>query len=373
MLWIPGPTYVRPEVLAEQEAPLIGHRSAAMVDLIASLDPGLRLAFGLRDGSGSQVAVGTHSATAMMEGSLHGVGPRILVCVNGAFSERWGEIARLLGKDVVVLEFEWGRVVDPTCLAETLTSAGPFDAVTLVVNETSTGVRTPHDSIAPVLEQHPDTLLLVDVVSSIAGYAIDFDANGVDFALAGINKALALPPGLCVFAASERYLESARARERACWYIDPVRTLDGHVARKTPATPAITLYRALARQLADIGAGWLEGGDFATAAAAWNARFERHERMRERALEWARSHGIEPFPEEAGWSPTVSCFRAGDLDVPSLSAGLAARGETVGGGYGPLKTETFRIGHMGDHTEAGLETLLVAFDEVVRLQRATGR
>ena len=103
MLWIPGPTAVRPEILAELARPMIGHRSREMTELIERTDPGLRLAFGADPDSGAEVAVGTHSATAMMEGSLHGVGPRVLCIVNGAFSRRWAAIAKALARDVSVL------------------------------------------------------------------------------------------------------------------------------------------------------------------------------------------------------------------------------------------------------------------------------
>jgi aspartate aminotransferase-like enzyme len=367
MLWIPGPTEVRPAVFAELQKPMIGHRSQAMIELIERIDPPLRLAFGLAADSPSLTAVGTHSATAMMEGSLLGVGPRVLAVVNGAFSKRWGEIARTLGKDVTTLEVDWGAAVTGEALAQALAGAKPFDAVTLVGNETSTGVRTPLGPLASVLEQHPGTMLLVDVVSAIAGYALDFDVNRLDFALAGVNKALALPPGITVMCASERYLAGARARERRAWYLDPVRTIEGHVARKTPTTPSIPLYRALARQLEDITAGVTlpESERGKSGAAAWDARYAKHERMRTRTLEWAAGHGLEPFPAADLSSPTVSCLRAGELDVAALIAGLKQRGHEIGNGYGKLKGETFRIGHMGDHTEEGLAQLLAAADQVL--------
>ena len=365
MLWIPGPTEVRPELLEVLTRPMIGHRSQAMRDLVASVDPGLRLAFGVEDGSSSQVAVGTHSATGMMEGALHGVGPRVLAAVNGAFSKRWSEVAGIVGKDVHVLEFEWGRAVDADLLRQTLEEHGPFDAVTVVANETSTGTRTPLAEIGQVVRAAGDTLLLTDVVSGIAGYVIEFDRHGVDFAYAGINKALALPPGLCVFAASDRYLSKARSLSRPSWYLDPVRTLDGHVARKTPATPAVALYRALAMQLGDIGRGLVEGGGFDSERAAWNARFARHARLAETTLSWAAGHGLEPFPEEKGLSPTVSCIRAGDVQVAKLIEYLAGQGHTLGGGYGKLKESTFRVGHMGDHTDANLAQLLELVSQFV--------
>ena len=98
----------------------------------------------------------------------------------------------------------------PEDLAAALANDGPFDAVTLVSNETSTGARTPLDSIKPVLAEHKETHLLVDVVSYIAGMPVDFDHNGIDFAFAGVQKAFALPPGIAVFCASERYLSRAR-------------------------------------------------------------------------------------------------------------------------------------------------------------------
>ncbi len=367
MLWIPGPTEVRDEILAELQRPMIGHRSAEMKAVIERIDPGLRLAFGLGKDSTSMAGVGTHSATAMMEGSLTGVGPRVLCIVAGAFSKRWAEVARTLGKEVTVLEVPWGQAVDPDQLRDTLGNGAPFDAVTLVVNETSTGVLTPLGPVAEALKDSPRTLLLVDVVSAIAGSPIDFDEHRIDFALAGVNKALALPPGITVLCASERYLAAARGNERRTWYLDPVRTLEGHRDRKTPATPNVPLYFALARQLEDISAGRTlpEDERHKSGAAAWQARFEKHGRMRERTLSWAGDHGLAPYPEHRLSSPTVSCFRAGDLDVARLVEGLAQHGERIGTGYGDLKWETFRIGHMGDHTEEGLARLLTLADEVI--------
>ena len=364
-LWIPGPTEVRPEILAASATPMIGHRTAACSELVASLDPGLRLAFGLAPDSKSTVAVHTCSATGLMEAALRGTGPRILAVVGGAFAKRWAEIAGRLGKDVVRLDVEWGRAVAPEALAAAL-AAADFDAVTLVVNETSTGVRTPLDAVAGVLRDFPDTQLLCDVVSLLAGAPIDFDTHRIDFALAGVQKALALPPGIAVCCASERYLETARTVDTGSYYLDPVTFIDGHVARKTPSTPALGLYFALARQLDDItsGATLPEAERHLEGAAAWDARFAKHLRLQARCVAWAATRGFALLPPADEASPTVSCIRAGALDIAALTAGLAERGLAISSGYGPLKGQTFRIGHMGDHTEAGLDELLAAADEV---------
>jgi aspartate aminotransferase-like enzyme len=236
-----------------------------------------------------------------------------------------------------------------------------------VSNETSTGVRTPLTALAAVLRDFPQTLLLVDLVSYIAGAAVDFDRNGLDFGLAGVQKAFAVPPGVTVFCVSQRYVERARAVAAKSWYLDPLRLLEGHVQRKTPATPTTPLYYALAKQLEDISGGVTLPADerHKRAGEAWQARFEKHERLQARTARWARGHGLDLYPRPEFASPTVSCIAAGSLDVAHFVKGLAERGFEISNGYGDLKGKTFRIGHMGDHTEASLEDLLRAADEVL--------
>ena len=113
MLWIPGPTEVRPELLAECSRPAIGHRSPAMRELIERLDPHLPLAFGLDADSKTACAVHSVSASGLMEASLHGVGSRVLSVVNGAFSKRFRDMGQLMGKEVVTIDVAWGSGVDP--------------------------------------------------------------------------------------------------------------------------------------------------------------------------------------------------------------------------------------------------------------------
>lgn len=367
MLWIPGPTEVRPEILAELARPTIGHRTPGMTELHERIDPPLRHAFGLGTNTTSMVAVHSTSGTGMMEAALRGAGPRILAVVNGAFSKRFAQVAASLGKEVHIHDIAWGMGVLPEDLEATLSTEGPFDAVTLVANETSTGVRTPLAALGEVVAQHEGTHFLVDTVSYIAGMPIDFDTNRLDFAFAGVQKALALPPGIAVFCVSERYLERARTISNRGFFLDPVRTLEGHLKRKTPITPAIPHYNALARQLEDIEAGNTlpEGERSKTGLEAWQARFDKHERMRERTLSWAAGHDLEPFPGEGFRSATVSCISAGSIDITAFVSGLKEKGYEISNGYGDLKGRTFRIGHMGDHTEQGLEELLAAADTTI--------
>ncbi|HVS18359.1 MAG TPA: aminotransferase class V-fold PLP-dependent enzyme [Planctomycetota bacterium] len=362
-LWIPGPTQVRPELLAECARPMIGHRSKAMTQLVERLDPHLTHAFGLGEGSTAQLAAHTVSATGFMESCLIGCGPRVLSLVTGAFGARWHEIAERLGKQARALEAPWGECVPPAQLRRVLSEEGPFDALTFISSETSTGTLAPLDAYAALLREFEDTLVFVDLVSYLAAGPVDFDARGFDFAFAGTQKALALPPGLAVACASQRYLEQARTRANRGFYLDPVEVFEGHAARKTPSTPCIPLYYALARQVEDISAGLLEGGA-RDAAEGWRKRFERHARMRSATESWAAARGLEYLPASESRSPAVACVRAGGLDVGALLAGLEARGHKIGNGYGKLKDATFRIGHMGDHLERDLAQLLAAADQL---------
>ncbi len=367
-LWIPGPTEVRPELLAACARPMIGHRSATMTETIERMDPHLRFAFGLADDSSATVAVHSASASAMMEAALIGAGRgRVLSLVNGAFSKRWHKIAEQLGRDAHAIEVPMGGIVPLDEVRRVLDEEGPFDALTFVSSETSTGTATPLEPLGQLLAHYPDTLLLADMVSWIAGAPVDFDANHLDFSLAGIQKAFALPPGIAVVCASEAFMRRARSQPDRGFYLDPVRFIDGHVARKTPATPAISLYFALAQQLEDISAGVTlpESAGSCSGADAWQARFDKHRRMQARTVEWAAGHGLSLLPDPDLGSPTVSCVRAGHLDVQALVAGLAHRGYAISNGYGDLKGKTFRIGHMGDHSEQGLNGLLAAADEVL--------
>jgi aspartate aminotransferase-like enzyme len=50
----------------------------------------------------------------------------------------------------------------------------------------------------------------------------------------------------------------------------------------------------------------------------------------------------------------------GDLPAERFTEKVRERGIVVGSGYGKLKSSTFRIGHMGDHTIESLEQCLSA-------------
>lgn len=355
--FLPGPTEVHPDVLAAQTRPMIGHRGAGIEDLFSRIDGGLRAVFRTT----RPVIISTSSATGLMEAAVRNGGAEgpILSLVNGAFSERFAEIGRSCGFGVEQWDVPLGEVHTPDGLAERL-SAGRYTAVTLSHSETSTGALQDLAELAAVTGRVEDALLLVDSVTGIAGVETRTDDWGIDFILTGSQKALALPPGLAFAVASEQMMERSRKAPEKGWYFDLDRLADQLDLHQTPATPAISLLYALDVQLDRISAEGIEG------------RWKRHLDMQARTFEWVdemrqEGVGLELFAAEGHRSPTVTCIRLPEgLSGPEVVGRMAERGWVIGGGYGPLKASTIRIGHMGDHTVEELNDLLVTLGEVLR-------
>ena len=296
------------------------------------------------------------SGTGLWEAAVRNtINKKALNCVNGAFSDRFREVTELNGKANEVLEVEWGQPILPEMVAERLAS-GEFDAITIVHNETSTGVTNPIKEIAEVVRQAPngdEIMILVDSVSGLSGARIEFDAWDLDVLLTSSQKAFALPPGLSMCAVSDRAMEKAKTVPNRGYYFDFLTLKKSILKNQTPATPAISLLWALDRQLDDMMAESMDG------------RFARHLAMRDRTLEWAKSRGFEGFAVEGYESPTVSCIANNlEIDIVDLNKFLRNKGMILSNGYGSkLKNKTFRIAHMGDMQLSDMEELFTAVDE----------
>src|SRR5215217_2189922 len=163
-LFIPGPVEVSNTTWAAFSRPMIGHRSEAFRELYRSIHPRLQELFGTQQ----PVFLSTSSAWGVMEASIRNlVGTRVLNCMCGAFSDKWLDVSRRCGKHAEPLQVPWGKPIEPQQLDERLTT-GDFDAVTLVHNETSTGLMNPLEEICAVTRNYPDVVLIVDTVSSFS-------------------------------------------------------------------------------------------------------------------------------------------------------------------------------------------------------------
>src|SRR5271165_4365757 len=347
-LFIPGPVAVSDKTLRAMAQPMIGHRSADFVALYRSLQPDLQSLFGTRD----PVYLSTSSAWGVMEGSIRNVvKKKVLTCMNGAFSDKWNDVAMRCGKQATALRFEWGQPVDPGAVGAELEKGG-YDAVTLIHNETSCGCMSDLKALMDVICRFPDVISVVDTVSSFSAMPIPKDALGIDIMITGSQKALALPPGLSLVSVSKRSLERTAEMTDRGYYFDLLEFQKNHENGMTPSTPIIPIIYALKSKLEDIRA---EGA---------GARYARHTRLNKAVRDWGMAKGFRLFPKEGYGSLTLNCF-ANNLayDLPALNKVLKAKHQfVIDGGYGKLKGQTFRISNMGDETDATIAALIAALD-----------
>lgn len=347
-MFVPGPVDVDPEVLEAQTRPMLPHRSKEFEAIFQRVEEKSRRLFNTR----RRVFVTASSGSGLQEAAMRNfVKENVLCCINGAFAARWNDVAQANGKKTAVLEAPWDRPILPERLAEALSDRN-YEAVAIVHNETSTGLENPIRELAAAARQaSPDTLILVDAVSSLGGAGIDMDAWGLDMVLTSSQKCLALPPGLGLAAVSDRALAYAGQVPNRGWYFDLVRLEKHRLKDSTPATPAMSLVFALDRQLDRILAEGLE------------ARFARHTAMAERVRAWALGAGMPLFACEGYRSKTVTTVvNEKNLDISDLNKFLLERGMRIANGYGALKGKTFRIAHMGETQMEDVEALLAAMD-----------
>jgi len=296
------------------------------------------------------------SGTGLQEAAIRNfVNKRVLSVVNGAFADRWHDVAVSNGKDVEKLSFEWDTPASPDQIADTV-RAGGFEALTVVHNETSTGMQNPVKEIAEAVRKvSPDTLIFVDAVSSLAGAKLEMDAWGLDMVLTSSQKCLALPPGLSLGAVSDRAMKKAESVENRGWYFDLLRMEKHRLKDSSPATPAMSLIFALDLQLDRILAEGLEN------------RFARHSAMAKRVQDWAEAHDLSMYAPEGYRSQTVTTIKnERGIKVSDLNAFLKEREMRIAGGYGPIKKSTFRIAHMGETQMEDIEKLLEAMEEFLK-------
>lgn len=350
-LFIPGPIAVSDKTLRAMAQPMVGHRSTDFVALYQSIQPGLQALFYTKD----PVYLSTSSAWGVMEGSLRNVvAKKVLCCMNGAFSDKWLDVAQRLGKSAGALKFEWGQPVDPAAVRAEL-SQGGYDAITLIHNETSTGTMSDLAAIMAVVREFPDVISIVDTVSSFSVLPIKKDELGIDVLLTGSQKALALPPGLAIFSVSARARQRAATLSDRGYYFDFLEFQKNHENGMTPSTPVIPLIYALKSKLEDIAAEGVEN------------RYARHARLNRTVRDWAFAKGFKLFPDEAYGSLALNCFANNlNIDLPALNKVLKSKhGLVIDGGYGKLKGKTFRISNMGDETDETIAELLKALDSAL--------
>ncbi|TWJ32418.1 pyridoxal-phosphate-dependent aminotransferase family protein [Geobacter argillaceus] len=349
-LFIPGPVEVHPDILQAMATPMVGHRMKEYAVLHGRVKQNLKKLL-FTDG---RVFLATSSAFGVMEGAVRNlVAKRCANFCNGAFSDKWHDVTRRCGIEADAYKAEWGQPITPELVDQAL-ATGRYDAITLIHNETSTGVMSPLAEIAEVLRKYPEVVSIIDTVSSMSAMKIPLDELGIDCCIFGVQKAFALPPGLAVFTASEKALARATGVEGRGYYFDFLEFAASDEKDNTPSTPCISLIYAMDRQLERIFAEGVEH------------RWARHQEMATYVREWAQARGFALFPPPHARSVTLTCAtNERNVDLGSLKSRLAERGYAFDDGYGKIKGKTFRIAHMGDMTVDDLREFTGQIDELL--------
>jgi len=348
-LHIPGPIEVSPDTFAAMCQPMIGHRGSGFQELYAQMQPKLQQVLYTKN----PVFLATSSAWGVMEAAINNlVSKKVLNCCCGAFSDKWFDVSKRLGKNAEALKVEWGQPILPEMVDAKL-KTGQFDAITLIHNETSTGLMNPIADIAAVVKKYPDVIFIVDTVSSMTGVKIEMDALGLDVMLASVQKAWALPPGFAVFSVTEKALKKAATVPNRGYYFDFLEFKANHDKNMTPSTPSIPHVYGLKHQLDKIFAEGLEN------------RYARHLAMAKMMRDWAKANGFELFPKAGYESITLTCVKNNrNIDVAKFQKAIKDKHKIlIDGGYGQIKGKSFRVGHMGDETPDTIKEVLAALDD----------
>jgi alanine-glyoxylate transaminase/serine-glyoxylate transaminase/serine-pyruvate transaminase len=352
-----GPSPVPARVLEALAQPTIGHMDPAFAAIMSETIALLREAFQTENTATLPVS-GTGSAgMEALVANFVDPGDRVVCGVHGLFGVRMADELTRAGAEVIKVEAEWGRAIDPELLIAAAKDG--LDAMVVVHGETSTGVAQPLDGLADACHDK-DALLLIDCVTSLGGHPLRLDEAGVDAAFSGTQKCLNCPPGLAPFTAGERAIAKLQAREKPgrSWYFDLALVLAywspdtaGGTARAYHHTAPINNIYALREALRiAVEDEWLPN--------AWERHRRAHHALRD-ALAVLGCTRLAPDGEQL--HPLLAVTPPEGIDEAAVrSALLLDHGIEISGGLGPLVGKLWRIGVMGMGARRGPQEQLVS-------------
>ena len=353
-LRIPGPTPVPPEVLQAGAHAMVNHRGPEFAELIRSVTKRVKAFFETENDLFLLTSSGTGALEATIVNSFS-PGDKVLAVSIGEFGDRFAEIARIYGADVIPLKYESGMPANPDDIRKAIKENADLKGVMITHNETSTGVTNDIKSIAAVVKE-ADLLFLVDSVSGIGSLPYPVDEWGGDIVSAGSQKGWMAPPGIAMVSVSAKAWEAQKEAKMPRLYFDLASAKRYLERDQTPFTPAISVLYAM-----DKGLDILEEEGKAQVHA-------RHAKIAGMIREGVKALGLELLcADERYASNTVTAVK---LPEGVKSADLLKMVRTdhdieLATGQGPLTSSIFRIGHLGWITEEDAGAVLDALKDVL--------
>jgi aspartate aminotransferase-like enzyme len=353
-LRIPGPIPVPDEILQQMARPMSNHRGPEFGEMLYRVTEGLKQVFATK----SDVYVLTSSGTGAMEAAVVNTlspGDQVLCASIGSFGDRFGQIARIFGASVTMLNSPLGTAVDLNELRNALGRDPEIKAVLVTHNETNTGVTNDLEAIARIVKGEFDKLLLVDGISSVCSIPLYTDAWGCDVVASASQKGWMLPPGLAFLCFGERAWKAHATATMPRFYFDLAQYRKYYEMGQPPYTPAISVIYALDLALDKIMAEGL------------GHLYQRHADIAKMTRDGIKALGLSIFPDESVASNTVTAVRVPDgVDAKRLLAIMREEhGVVLAGSYGELSGKLFRIGHMGQVSSSEIQGVLDALKAVL--------
>lgn len=352
-LMIPGPTPVPERALLAMAKHPLGHRSSEFSAVMKEVYQDLKWLFQTSE----DVFVYTSSGTGAMEAAIFNLvnsGDKVLSLVIGNFSERWAKIAEMRGADVERINFDWGQAVDPGVLKQRLDQDvnKEIKFVTLIHNETSTGVTNDIETLAKTIREH-GALCIVDGVTSVGAIPVKMDEWGIDVIVSGSQKGFMIPPGLAFLACSKKAWQVHENCKHPSFYFNFKAYKKSVAEDTTPYTPNVSLIVALRETLGMMKEEGLENF------------YSRHARLAEIMRTGIRSMGLKLFVEDDAIASKVitAIYPPEGISVPDIRKTLNKDYDiVVANGQAKLKDKIFRMGHLGYVSERDVITALGALE-----------
>jgi len=351
-LMAPGPTPVPSEVLLAMAAPIIHHRTPEYEALFTEVRAALKRLFQ----TSAEVIPLACSGTGAMEAAVVNTlsaGDRVIVVRAGKFGDRWVDLAKAYGLQVIDLSAPFGHTVDAARVTEALKSYPEAKAVLVQHSETSTGVL--HDVRAYAAATRPhDAILVVDAVSSLGIADLPMDAWGIDLIVSGSQKGLMLPPGLGFCALSEKAWRKTKTSTLPKFYFNLGDELKYVAKNEVRFTPAVSIVVGLREALRMVEAEGLANV------------FKRHDRLARATRAGAEALGLELFAKATPSPAVTAVVPPPGVDSEQVVAAYAqGQNITIAGGQGEMKGKLFRLGHMGYAAEFDVINALAALEQVL--------
>ncbi|MDI9374917.1 MAG: alanine--glyoxylate aminotransferase family protein [Thermotogota bacterium] len=347
-LMAPGPTPVPIDVLLEGAKDTIHHRTPQFDRIFTEAVKGTKEVFRTEN----DLFILASSGTGAMEMALTNIvnpGEKIIVCTVGKFGERWQEIAKAIGAEVVLVSGEYGDFYTPEMVEKALKENPDAVAVFTTLSETSTGTVMDIEGISKVVKA-AGKLIAVDGISGLVAEPCETDKWGLDIVVSGSQKGFMLPPGLAFITVSKAAIEKAQNTKTTSFYFN----LKKYLKDPLPWTPAVNL---IYQQRLAVEMLLKEGMENVWA---------RHAVMGKVTREAIKAMGLELFSKRPGNVLTSVKVPEGVPGGKIVSIMRDEYGVTIAGGQGTMKGNIFRIAHLGYMSDYDVVIALTALEKVLR-------